>query len=132
MNVLLVEDNEDTASALGLLFELEGIGMRWTRTGEETLHLFSNAGPDGAAPPDVLMLDLTLPDMAGVALVQQLAKISALPPIVLYSASSNAELHRAAGELGAAAVLRKPCDARQIVETALRVAASVEPDTLPA
>jgi DNA-binding response OmpR family regulator len=128
VNVLLVEDNEDTASALALLFELEGIGFRWTRSGAETLGLLSGS----TRHPDVMMLDLTLPDMSGVQLVSQLAGMGSVPPVVLYSAASTDELQRAAQQTGAAAILRKPCDTRSIVQTARAVGAPARADALPA
>jgi DNA-binding response OmpR family regulator len=122
VNVLLVEDNEDTASALHALFELEGIGCRWARTGSETLQLFASGDHNGA-PADVLMLDLSLPDMPGAKLVEQLASMTSVPPIVLYSAASPAELDEAASRIGATAILRKPCDAKDLLHATRRAAA---------
>jgi DNA-binding response OmpR family regulator len=125
MNVFLVEDNEDTAAALGALFELEGIGFRSARSGAEALHAFRDSL---SQPADVLMIDLLLPDMPGARLVQELASGSSLPPIVLHSAASPADLDAAAGTIGAVAVLRKPCNARELVETIRRAAVPLESD----
>lgn len=126
MNVFLVEDNEDTASALGALFELEGIGFHCARSGAEALSAFTS-GAHAAAPPDVLMLDLFLPDMAGAALVEKLAHVTAVPPIVLHSAASTSEIDEVACAIGAVATLRKPCSARDLVAATRRAAAQSDP-----
>jgi DNA-binding response OmpR family regulator len=117
VNVLLVEDNEDTALALGVLFQLEGIGFRSARSGAEALRAFAT----GAAP-DVLMLDLFLPDMPGAALVAELGRVTSVPPVVLHSAASATEIADAAAAIGAVATLRKPCNARELIATTRRVA----------
>ena len=127
MNVFLVEDNDDTASALGALFELEGIGFRCARSGAEALHAFAS-GTHADTPPDVLMLDLFLPDMAGATLIAELSRVAAVPPIVLHSAASADELAEVAGAIGAFATLRKPCSARDLVEATRRAATQSESD----
>jgi DNA-binding response OmpR family regulator len=72
------------------------------------------------------MIDLLLPDMPGSRLVEELASGSSLPPIVLHSAASPADLDAAAGVIGAVAILRKPCNPRELVETVRRAAVPLE------
>jgi DNA-binding response OmpR family regulator len=122
MDVLFVEDDADTGDALALLFEIAGLAFARARSGREALDLFRGLGPDHSRWPAVLMLDLRLPDTRAERLVRQIAALGAVPPVVIYSASSPGELDAASNEIGAVTALRKPCAGGDLVR-ALRSAA---------
>ena len=117
MDVLFVEDDADTGDAMALLFEHAGLEFARARSGFEALSLFRAMGSDRSRRPAVLLLDLRLPDTRAERLVEQIARTGEVPPVVIYSASSPAELASASSAIGAVASLRKPCAGSLLVRT---------------
>jgi DNA-binding response OmpR family regulator len=103
--VLIVEDDLDTADGLSELVTLWG-------------HEAAVAGSGAAAraavarePFDVVLLDLGLPDVDGVAIAAELR--AALPPgatLVALSGHTDEALLARVRDAGAGALLRKPVD----------------------
>jgi DNA-binding response OmpR family regulator len=110
--VLIVEDVQDSAEMLKLVLEDIGCHARCVGTGEEALKAFALDPVNKAADfiPDLALIDLRLPDMSGVELIERLrARASKIPPTVVITADSQFALNTAAGKMGAVGV-RKPID----------------------
>jgi len=125
IHLLLIEDDTDSADAMRSLLRRQGVDVDWAASGKEAVAFFEQ----GAPTVDVILLDLMLPDMDGSDLIRQLARTTDLPPIVIHSAASQAELLRSAGELHPVAILQKPTDwvrLREILESC-RPAANGQP-----
>jgi two-component system response regulator AtoC len=60
--------------------------------------------------PDVVVLDLLMPEMSGLEVLQRLRQQRPKLPVVILSGSQDAALVRRSIESGAFDVLRKPCD----------------------
>ena len=106
-HLLLIEDDPDSADAMGLLLRTRGVEVDWVASGQDAVEYFRNGR---ARTVDMILLDLMLPDTDGAALVAQLSQIAPLPPIVIHSASSDARVARIGAQVHAIAVLRKPID----------------------
>jgi two-component system OmpR family response regulator len=81
------------------------------------------AGALGAArrePPDVILLDVMMPDGGGLAIMGQLKGESATAgiPVVLMTAADSLDPD---GALGAAGVIQKPFDPAALPEQILRI-----------
>jgi CheY-like chemotaxis protein len=103
IRVLLVEDDVDSAEALGLLLQRSGYAVRAVDTAREALAVLA-----GADRPDVMLLDLTLRDLSGAALLDAFRGAGRLPPTILTSAATEPVLRAAAHQLQSWAALRKP------------------------
>lgn len=105
MRVLLVEDDDSIAEPLAQGLTREGFTIDRARTGAAAL----------AAPtPDVVLLDLGLPDVDGHTVCQQLRAGSAVPIIVVTARSG--EVDKVVGlELGADDYIVKPFGLRELV-----------------
>jgi DNA-binding NtrC family response regulator len=87
-------------------------------------------GGDGIArvqaePPDVILLDLRLPDQSGLEVYQQIREIDARIPVIFVTLAKTADMAIEAMKQGAYDYLFKPLDLRQLrqtVEEALDVA----------
>lgn len=113
--VLLVEDHADTAEMLSLILETEGYRVQCAATASEALQILSGAVP---ARFDLVLLDLTLPDMNGDDMIRTLKKSRAqLPPVLIMSAKPAASLEDAARAIGAAGIVRKPFDIQVLLES---------------
>jgi two-component system, OmpR family, response regulator RegX3 len=100
-----VEDDDAIAEPL-----VEGL----TREGFEVNRVADGAGALDAPTPDVVLLDLGLPDMHGYAVCRQLRSRSSVPILVI--TARGAEVDRVIGlELGADDYIVKPFGFREVV-----------------
>jgi len=81
--ILLVEDDSAISQPLGRALESEGYAVRVASTGAEALDL-SLEPP----PPDLVLLDLGLPDLDGVEVARRLRERLPLSVIVMLTARS--------------------------------------------
>jgi two-component system response regulator RegX3 len=103
--VLLVEDDPPIAGSLRDGLERFGYDVRWVTTGREAL---------AAEEPDVVLLDLGLPDMDGLDVCRALRIRSAVPIIII--TARDDEVDTVAGlEVGADDYVAKPFGVREIV-----------------
>jgi DNA-binding response OmpR family regulator len=105
VDVLLVEDDEAIAQPLVRGLEREGFTVHWVATGAAAVE---------AAEPDVVLLDLGLPDIDGYEVCRRIRSRSEVP-IVFLTARSD-EVDRVVGlELGADDYVVKPFGFRELV-----------------
>ncbi|AKU93827.1 Response regulator of zinc sigma-54-dependent two-component system [Labilithrix luteola] len=77
------------------------------------------------APPDVILLDLRLPDQSGLAVYEQIRAIDARIPVIFITSATTADTAIEAMKQGAFNYLHKPLDLQQlddVVGEALEVA----------
>ncbi len=109
MRVLLVEDDVDIAAPLVRGLEREGFQVTHSLTGEGALA--ASAGPDA---PDVVLLDLGLPDIDGFEVCRRMRSGSEVPIIVVTARGD--EVDRVVGlEIGADDYVVKPFGFRELV-----------------
>src|SRR5437868_6551863 len=68
----------------------------------------------GAGPPDVILLDLRLPDQSGLDVYQQIRKIDARIPVIFITLAKSADAAIEAMKQGAYDYLFKPLDLNQL------------------
>jgi two-component system KDP operon response regulator KdpE len=100
-HLLLVEDDDVTRTAVAANLEAHGYGVRQAADGVEALRAWD------AARPDIVILDLGLPDTDGVSIIRRLRRESATPILVL-SARGREEDKIGALEAGADDYVTKP------------------------
>ncbi len=125
LSVLLVEDNEDDVLIAQRAFrEFKFItGVSVARDGQEALDLLSGSGrSNGKKPlrPSIILLDITLPLMDGIALLKRLKADSTLRsiPVVMLTTSSRQEDIIRSYENGASSYLTKPASLEEFLELA--------------
>ena len=105
MRLLLVEDDDGIAGPLVTGLEREGFDVTRVANGHDAL---------SAAEPDLVLLDLRLPDIDGYAVARGLRERSRVP-IIMVSAKGE-EIDRILGlELGADDYLVKPFSIRELI-----------------
>ena len=110
--VLVVEDEASVGQVVVDVLADEGHEVRWATNGRDALALLDHWRPD------VIVLDLMMPVMDGRAFraaQQRLPDTVARVPVVVLSGMREARA--TAEELGAAAVLAKPFELEELVET---------------
>ncbi len=105
MKILVVEDESGIAEPLVAGLEREGFEVEWAENGEQAL---------AAAEPDVVLLDIRLPDIDGYTVCRSLRERSQVP-IIMVSARGE-EVDRVVGlELGADDYVVKPFGLRELI-----------------
>jgi two-component system KDP operon response regulator KdpE len=109
-NILIVEDNDDLRRMYRFSLALAGFEVREAGDGLDALHALDRD------PPDLIVLDLGLPDVSGHIVRQELAAQAHTREIPILVVTGSAEsLH----QLDVACVLRKPVSPDSLV-TAVR------------
>jgi CheY-like chemotaxis protein len=72
--VLVVDDDDDFRTALAERLEAEGYQVVGAPTGEAALALFDDAAKGRAHAPDLMVLDLLMPRVSGIEVLQRLRK----------------------------------------------------------
>lgn len=110
--ILVVDDHADSLTAMSLLLELENYQVLRAATGAETLEAIE------AEKPDLVLLDLYLPDMSGAEICEVLTKRGMMADlrVVIFSAAheSAGDIQRAL-EWGAREYLAKPFRAEELL-----------------
>jgi PAS domain S-box-containing protein len=116
LKVLLVDDEPNAVSALKTLLTDEGIEVWGATSAEEALAVAE------AKRPDVAVLDVQLPGMDGLALLQRLRERHPGLPAVIMSGymAHHAGIAKARTSLGAA-YIGKPVDPDELVRTLARI-----------
>jgi two-component system KDP operon response regulator KdpE len=110
MKVLIVDDEPDVVEILSLTFNMQWQGCEVISAGdgEEALELFFKE------LPDVVILDIGLPNMNGFEVCRRLRQVSDVPILMLTVA--GAEMDRVRGlELGADDYIAKPFSPLELV-----------------
>ncbi len=113
VSVLYVDDDEDNRHTLTFFLEQEGFRTREAATGQEALRL-------AADKPDVIILDVGLPDMDGFEVCRRIKSHPATAGIPVLHVSGRfvgTEDRTHALEEGADAYLTKPVEPREVVAT---------------
>src|SRR4051794_17132578 len=117
--ILIVDDSEDTRESLAVLFRESGHTATCVPNGREALSLVL------ADLPDVILLDLMMPDMDGpsfLEVVRSYLRIQSLPAVVLTGLAESPMIDRARA-LKVNCVLVKgkamPADITRAIEEAL-------------
>ena len=106
--MLLVEDDAEVRSSVAEILELEGFAVDTAIHGQQALDKLRSG-----ASPNVMLLDLMMPVMNGLELLEHLRTETDLgsPPVIVLSANRGYD----ADDLGVAAVVRKPFDVDALV-----------------
>jgi DNA-binding response OmpR family regulator len=123
LRILLIEDDREIARAM--MLRLKAIGHDPFAMHEGGSGLAAAI----ATIPDIVILDLRLPDMDGFAVLQQLQQhdIARLIPVIVVSANVAERAKREAILLGAHCFIEKPYDFRKLVAAIDRAASTQLP-----
>jgi two-component system, LuxR family, response regulator FixJ len=107
--VHVVDDDEGMSASLAYLFDAHQIASKCYRSSEEFLAVAEPA-------PGCLLVDLWMPGIGGLALLDRLAAEDRLPPTIVLTAHGDVEAAVRSMKLGAVEFLAKPHDSRVLLE----------------
>lgn len=126
--ILIVDDEQDLVQTLEYILDREGYRVTSVGTGHDAMARLS-----GNSLPDLVLLDLMLPDFSGIEICKHLRtsdRTRGLPVIML--TAKDEEIDRVVGfEVGADDYVTKPFSVRELllrIRAVLRRAGESEPD----
>lgn len=119
LRALIVDDEVNAASALASLLGDEGLSTIEATSGEKALERL------GDRAPDLVVLDMEMPGMSGLALLHELRRrFPGVPAVIVSGDAPNHPRIQAALELPGVAYLAKPLDLDALLATLGRLVTS--------
>src|SRR5687767_14634636 len=122
--ILIVDDDRSVRTSLTRLLRSAGYEARAFATAAEYLDEVDGAG----ATAGCVILDLHLPGMNGLELQELINRRRPELPVIVLTATEDADMRTRAQEAGAKKVLRKPCDSVVLLRA---IAAAIGPSQFP-
>lgn len=99
--ILLIDDELSLCGLLATLLERKGYEVLIAQSGSYGLELFKRTRPD------VIVLDLKMPEMDGLTVLRQLRAVDGQTSVIILTGASNEQLEEEARTLGVAAFIGK-------------------------
>ena len=110
--LLVVDDDKYIRRILAMGLSLEGFDVEQAADGLEAFEMLRNQRPDA------ITLDLMMPVMDGRSFIHRVRdELGSDVPIVVLTSVDRAEAMRDLAETGASAILHKPAEVHEIVQT---------------
>ena len=106
--ILIIEDENSIATYISSILESNGFSTIISATGNDGLHMLTSHCPD------LVILDLGLPDIDGTSIIENIRRWSSIP-IVVVSARGRERDKVEAIELGADDYITKPFGAAELI-----------------
>ena len=107
--IALVDDDQNILTSVSMALEAEGYSVRTYTTGAEALRALTNQ------PVDLAILDIKMPRMDGMELLNRLRRQSQMP--VIFLTSKDEEVDEVLGfRMGADDYIKKPFSQRLLIE----------------
>ena len=119
--IIVVEDQEDLAALYEATLRKAGYTVVNAYTGEEGVAEFRTGGADA------VLLDITLPEMNGVQVLQEIRALSPQVPVIIITGETSEETRTQCERLGVFGYLAKPPDYDAVLTT-VRLALSEPAD----
>lgn len=101
-SILIVDDEPAILASLSKILEDEGYQVAVAKSGQEALKLLS------ADPPDLMMLDIWMPDLDGLETLKRARELAPQVQVVMMSGHGNIDTAVKAVKLGAYDFIEKP------------------------
>jgi two-component system, NtrC family, nitrogen regulation response regulator NtrX len=107
--VLIIDDEEAIRSSLQMMFEYEGYDCLQAASGPAGLKIVESY------QPDIVFLDIKMPQVDGLEVLKQLKQDPNAPPVVILSGHGSVKTAVEATKLGAFDFIEKPPDSERIL-----------------
>jgi PAS domain S-box-containing protein len=112
--VLIVEDDEYNASYLREILKPTAVNISETKSGTEAIEIA------GAQQPDLILMDIRLPDISGFEATSQIKRLNPDIKVIAQTAYASGEDRQRAFDAGCSDYLCKPIKRKQLLEMIAR------------
>lgn len=113
--VLVVDDVEYVQLMYKQAFAELGYDLRFAKYGQEALQFYESWHPE------LIILDIKLPDMTGIQILQRIRATDRATPVIMSTAFNMADMVRQAAALGVSHYITKPVDIPDMLERVKRI-----------
>ena len=121
--VLVIDDEQGIRSLLDMLLSRKGYGVVLADGGRKGLELFRRERPD------VIVLDLNMPEMDGVAVLQQIRSLNPDQPVIILTGAGTPEKEQRVHALGVSEFVEKEFSLHRLGDALKRVLKTPDPAT---
>ncbi len=107
--VLVVDDEERFRTTLSKMLKAQGLEVRVAASGEEALEKIK------AEPCDVVLLDIRMPGMGGIAALTAIKGVDSLIEVIILSGHASLDAAMELIQRGAYDYLLKPCPVEDVL-----------------
>jgi YesN/AraC family two-component response regulator len=122
ITILFVDDDHNVQDMIGTLLKSYCKEVFLASDGKEGLELYQDK------QPDIVISDITMPNMCGLEMSQEIKKINPNQIISLFTARDDSSYKDRASQIGIDTFLQKPLDEEQFFNSLHYLAMSVERD----
>ena len=121
--ILIVDDDTSIVGLLQQFFEGTGYHVEFALHGGDALTLIQHD------PPDVVLLDIAMPGLDGVQVLQRILALEAAPPVIIVTGHEEGALSVQTRAMGAFDYITKPFDLSRLSRAVDAALASASEDT---
>ena len=107
--ILIIDDEAAIRDALRMILEYQGYGVMVAATGEEGAALVEREAPD------LVFLDIKMPGMDGLEVLQRITHLTEVTPVVVMSGHGTISTAVEATRLGAFDFIEKPLESERVL-----------------
>ena len=107
-SILIVDDDQKIGAVLSEILQTKGFSTIQASGGRQALEQMREAAPD------VILLDLKMPGMDGLQLLQEIRKTGSKTDVIMVTAYGEVESYLKAMSLGAAEYINKPIRIKEL------------------
>ena len=107
--LLIVDDEEELVTTIAERLQIRGIQVQTATDGETALKMIE------ADPPQVVVLDVMMPGMGGIEVLERMKAQNLNIPVILLTGYGSTEQGMEGMKLGAFDYLMKPCDLNNLI-----------------
>lgn len=113
--ILVVDDEPPIRQLLDALLSLNGYDVILAESGTQGLESYRRERPE------VVVLDLNMPGMDGIAVLQQIRGLNPDQPVIIFTGSVSAEIEERLRALGANEMIEKEFQSSRLLDTLKRL-----------
>ncbi|MCL7488255.1 MAG: response regulator [Desulfobulbaceae bacterium] len=121
IKILVVDDEEEFASTLADRLELRGFNAEAVNCGEDALMKIVKE------PPDVVVLDLKMPDMSGLEILNEIKESNPAIEVIMLTGHGSTASGIAGMKEGAYDYIMKPVEIGELAKKITQAAAKKKP-----
>ena len=121
--ILVIDDEPSIRDLLNTLLRRKGYAVVLAESGQKGLELFRREHPD------VIVLDLKMPGMDGLTVLQEIRKLNPKQPVIVLTGAGTAEVEQQVRALGVTEYVEKEFSLDRLGDSLKRILNNHDPST---
>ncbi len=123
--ILVIDDDQGIRYLLETVFRRKGYDVVLAENGQKGLELFRHK------QPDVIVLDLKMPGMDGVAVLQHIRSLNRDQPVIMFTGAWTSKTEQQIRALGITEIVKKEASLHRLEEALKHLSVTPTPALVP-